>query len=407
MQNISLFLILFFSTYGFSAEVRLLATADKALDARIESIENAEKEIFIETYYLNNDSVSQGLLKNLVEKKLQNNDLDIRLTIDGFGGKDFSKGILCSLNLIGIPVHIYNPVKLYRPKVSQYRDHRKIWYTEKTVIIGGRNISADTFSNHQWDWDVEVIALENQSLRDTFIDQWKNSKPIDCQKIKPEWILEDALIKGESLSGSVWHQAEVEFGFDLGRFGKKLDKSTQFDFLKTIESAKHSLLMETGFFTPNKKILSKLKEAKLNGVKNEIILNAPAFEYWTEELSNCASLKYQAKILKNDLSEIYYPGKEFFTHGKAILVDDHTFYWGSFNMHQKSYYWNAETWSVIKNAPQAFIKEVRDEFEFRQNNILKVESKKDFYSLNDDISKAKKAKCNFLKAIAPLLHPFI
>ncbi len=407
MKLIQLFILIFLIFDLCADEVRLLENGELALSARIESIENAEKEIFIETYYLENDFHGNGLIKNLIDKKLANSRIDIRITLDDFGSSSFPKSKICALKMIGIPVHYFNPVKIYRPKVSQHRDHRKIWYTDKSAIIGGRNISDSTFSNEQWDWDIEVVSSKTEMLRETFLEQWENSKELDCQKIKTEWPMNEALVSKINLDYKKWHTVELEFGFDLGRKNHKKQKTTNLNFLESLTKASKSLVMETGFFTPNKLILEKLLEAKNRGVQNELIINSPSFEYWTEEISTCASLSYQKGVLKNHLSKLYYPQKKYFTHGKAILIDDEVFYLGSFNMHMKSFYWNAETWSVIKNIPAELLAEIKNEFNFRKNNVVRVNTKDDFFIHDEEVSKAKILKCKALKFFAPILHPFI
>lgn len=175
-------IFLFFVMPAFGETLRFLETGEESLAARIQSIQDAKSFIYIETFYLGDDQVGHLILSRLLEKKKTHSEIDIRIVTDGLGSSTKKKSTICSVLEHSISWKIFYPIRLNAPKKSQMRDHRKIWITENSSIIGGRNLSRENLS--KWDADIEIKGEINSKIRDFFVAIEGLSQRPDCQGLQ-------------------------------------------------------------------------------------------------------------------------------------------------------------------------------------------------------------------------------
>ena len=129
----------------------------------------------------------------------------------------------------------------------------------------------------------------------------------------------------------------------------------KFTYLKMINSAKHSVYVQSPYMVPDESIFEALKTAALTGVDVRIMIpNMPdhPFVYWVTYQNVGELAKYGAKIY------IYQKG---FLHAKTVVVDDEAASVGSANFDIRSFELNFECNAIIYDREVAI--ELRHAFE--------------------------------------------
>jgi phosphatidylserine/phosphatidylglycerophosphate/cardiolipin synthase-like enzyme len=149
----------------------------EALKARLELIQNAEKEILFTTYIFSEDEISKYFLAELqlaVER-----GVSVKLIIDA-SNNYFKPKFLKYINRLGIETKLYNRFKGYNVgDFVKFRLHAKVLLVDyNQLIIGGRNIGGEYFglkeSNYQ-DRDIYIEGPSVTHLRSFFFNYF-NSK---------------------------------------------------------------------------------------------------------------------------------------------------------------------------------------------------------------------------------------
>ncbi len=389
---------------SFADDIRLLETPQKSIAARFESIQKANEKIIIETFYWENDKLGNALLATLVQKKKIIPSIKIKILLDDFGSASMPKTKLCFAKAAGISIRIFNPIKKSQPRQAQRRDHRKIWLTEKTYFLGGRNLSDENFDAHKWDLDAQFSVDQLPKVEDTINKMWNQSIDLNCQKSPlepPTFELSTHDYSKEHLASASWHPVNVELAFDYG-----LDeKITYQKFINQIQTARESITIESGYFTPNQSVLNLLKLHSQIGTHIKITTNSPFFEYWMGTLSTCTAIKYQKQLLNQPGVELNHPKNPYSTHSKILYTDEDVFSFGSFNVHEKSFSWNAETWVTLSHLPYELKSEINTILAQRRSQSQRIQTIKDFNLQTQTIK--NQVKCATYEMLAPLLRPFI
>jgi cardiolipin synthase len=95
--------------------IRLLENGDEFYAAAFSAIDSARREIFVETFILQEDKVGQTLAKGLKEAAARG--VHVELTIDGYGSPDLSSEFTSSLVKAGVHLNLYD----HRPRSLGFR----------------------------------------------------------------------------------------------------------------------------------------------------------------------------------------------------------------------------------------------------------------------------------------------
>jgi cardiolipin synthase len=158
-------------------------------------------------------------------------------------------------------------------------------------------------------------------------------------------------------------------------------------YLKMINNAKDSIIIETPYLIPDEAILTSLKLAANSGVNVKIIIpgvpDKKAIYY--------ATLSYAKELVKSGVEVYAYKG---FMHSKLMIVDDNIVNIGSANMDRRSFSLNFEINSIVYDV------------EFNEKNRKIVEEE-----LNNSVLMNSNEKNNFfvgiLEKLARLFAPII
>ncbi len=106
----------------------------------IKSIEGAKEFIYLQYYIFKSDNLGKRIINLLCEKAKEG--VEVKLLVDGMGGRKFSRKYIKKLRECGAEVAIFFPAIL--PFISlriNYRNHRKICIIDgKEGFIGGFNV---------------------------------------------------------------------------------------------------------------------------------------------------------------------------------------------------------------------------------------------------------------------------
>lgn len=138
----------------------LLENGEEFFPRVFQAIEEAQREVLIETFILYEDKV--GMALHAVLLKAAERGVQIDLTIDAFGSPDLSKEFVSSLTSAGVRLHVFDPARRLFRRINYFRRmHRKLAVMDgKRAFVGGINYSADHLGDYgpeaKQDYAVEV-----------------------------------------------------------------------------------------------------------------------------------------------------------------------------------------------------------------------------------------------------------
>lgn len=127
--------------------VKSIETGTAALQLRLEMIERAQTSIDVEYFIYHNSDATRIFTEALVQKKLANPEIRIRLLVDYFGlSKSIDPYFAHALIDRGIEVRYYNPSFLLNVARVTHRNHRKIVLVDqREALVGGRNMGDEYY----------------------------------------------------------------------------------------------------------------------------------------------------------------------------------------------------------------------------------------------------------------------
>jgi cardiolipin synthase len=177
--------------------------------ALLDSIQDARKSYYVETFIWHNDEAGHEVLQALAAKKKADPDFDVKILIDGFGLRQGSGGhndtaIVDELRKIGAEVLEYRPT-WHSPETKQAvplaYTHRKLYIADgEQFISGGRNIGNEYLkpkyklaeqgvTEHSWhDMLFTVKGDETGRVLDEFMKNWERAggtRPAQMPQVVP------------------------------------------------------------------------------------------------------------------------------------------------------------------------------------------------------------------------------
>lgn len=305
----------------------------------LSDIKNATQTINMMYYILKNDDAGKKIIEALMEKAKEG--LEIRLLIDGLGGRQLSQSLLSDFKMAGGKYAFFFAPRLkYLTMKLNYRNHRKMVIIDGEIgYIGGFNIGNEYLGRSKkfgyWrDTHLRLAGSCVQDLNARFILDWRFASREDL-------VLSAAYYSEVSEEGTTGIQI-VASGPD------SLRSEVKQGYLKMISSAKRNIYIQTPYFVPDASIIESLKNAIFSGVDVRIMIpNMPdhMFVYW-------ATFSYVGELLKAG-ARIYIYNKGFL-HAKNICVDGEVASVGSANFDIRSFRLNFEVNAFIYDAEEVY-----------------------------------------------------
>ncbi len=298
---------------------RIFTTSQKAWAGMLAGITKAEKSIYLEMYFLEDDVAGNSFLAEL--QKAADRGLKVIVILDMRSShRLYNSDAISNLRKAGAEILFFS--------FFLRRLHRKILIIdEKTTFIGGVNIKKDFAS---WrDLQIRVTGRVVPHIVSSFARTYK-----ECGG------------KESSLIGknkqSVFRRAKMWF-LERG-IGKKTE-SFKKHYIQRIDHAQSSITIVTPYMLPPRWFIAHLHQALLRGVIVEIMMPVAT----DHAFANSLNRSYASFLTRLGVRCYFSPGA--MNHSKAMLIDGREGLIGSQNMDILSFDFNAEA-GIFFNDPK-------------------------------------------------------
>jgi phosphatidylserine/phosphatidylglycerophosphate/cardiolipin synthase-like enzyme len=120
--------------------VSLMVDGECFFPQMLEAIEQAHSSLRLEFYMVSSGKILDRFIQALTDAVLRG--VDVRLLIDGFGGRHLARADRERLRAGGVQLVLYNPLQLSKWTRNFARDHRKLLLVdEHKAFIGGAGLA--------------------------------------------------------------------------------------------------------------------------------------------------------------------------------------------------------------------------------------------------------------------------
>lgn len=330
---------------------KLYTTSEKAWDAMLDSIDQAQKSIYIEMYIFSPDTVRThdfiGKLKNKAKA-----GVSIVIIVDAYGSNILKDKIEKSLQHSDIEFIFFSHWLRHI--------HRKILIVdEKIAFIGGVNIGKRF--RHWNDLEIKLHGRIVKRILKSFAYTYvmaggKNIRILNYRKRK--------------------HVAKLKFWL-LDHSPIKNIYTLKKHYIEKITGAKKSIQIATPYFTPPRWLISLLDDAARRNVRVEIII--PKKVDW--EIMTVLNYRYMRSL---HLLGIHFYLSKKMNHSKILIIDNEEVLIGSQNIDFFSFSLNTEIGIFFRE--KILLNNLQKIFEEWKNNSTIFEPRKYKMKLFDYIA---------------------
>lgn len=368
-------------SYTQNNEITIYTEGERKFEDLFKSIEEARNHIHMEYYIIRNDNLGNKLL-NLLSKKAEEG-IEVRLLYDSVGGRQITTEQIEELKSFGVKVAIFFSGKLpfFNFKIN-YRNHRKIVVIDGiTGFVGGFNIGDEYMGLNKkigyWrDTHIKIKGDAVIDLQTRFFLDWGHASKEDLMFL-PKYFPDNG--------------TQGKVGVHIITSGPdKSDEAIKSNYVKMINSAKKSILIQTPYFVPDASVFEAIKIAATSGVDVRIMIPCKPdhpFVYWATYWYCGGLLKYGVKV---------YTYEYGFLHAKTLVVDGAVSSVGTANFDVRSFKLNFECNAIIYDTNTS--KMLHDIF--MEDLNYSVELTRELYLERGLIIRFKESVCRLL---APLL----
>jgi cardiolipin synthase len=317
--------------------IDLLENGEQYYPAVFEAIEQAKREVIIETFILFEDKVGLALQQVLIAAARRGVSVDV--LVDGFGSPDLSAEFIGALAEAGVRLRAFDP----HPRLFGFvrwhlfrRMHRKIVVVDGEVaFVGGINFSAD----HLGDYGPEAKQDYAVRLRGPVVAR---IQAFARSQIRPHAPWPPIQVPPPA--------GEAELMFVVRDNLQHLDDIER-QYRAAIRAARREVIIANAYFFPGYRLLKTIRQAARRGVRVRLILQGqPDMQF----------VKTAAAMLHRQLLPAGVEIHEYCKrplHGKVALVDDNWATVGSSNLDPLSLSLNLE--ANVMTRDRRFIAELR------------------------------------------------
>jgi cardiolipin synthase len=302
-----------------------------------EVLENARREILLETFIWFDDDVGRQLHAVLLRAAKRGVQVDV--TVDGYGSADLSAEFVGQLTEAGVRLHVFDPrSKLLGMRTNVFRRmHRKIVVVDgERAFIGGINYSAD----HLYDFGPEAKQDYSAEIEGPIVeDIHRFARAAVAPVVRRRWWQRRepaAEAPRQRLAGS----AQMLFVTrDNGLHRTDIERQ----YRVAIRSARKEIVIANAYFFPGYRLLREMRRAARRGVRVRLILQGQP---------DMPIVKIAAGLLHDYLLRsgvVIHEYCERPLHGKVALVDDEWATIGSSNLDPLSLSLNLEANVVVRD----------------------------------------------------------
>jgi cardiolipin synthase len=338
--------------------IELLENGEGYYPRVFEAIEQARREVLIETFILFDDKVGQALRTALIAAARRGVSVD--LTIDGWGSPDLSDEFIHGMTQAGVRLHVFD----HQPKLFGYlrlnlfrRLHRKLVVVDgRIAFIGGINFSADHLGDFgpeaKQDYSVRIegpLAAHIRRFARSVLRQ-PHGVPADEAAARPP---RSAAVNAARAGWRRWRERHAAVDEAPGAGGAQALFVTRDNhqhrndierhYRIAIRSARRQIIIANAYFFPGYRLLREMRRAARRGVDVRLILQGkPDMAI----VPIAAGLLYQY-LVGAGVTVYEYCRRPL--HGKVALVDEEWATVGSSNLDPLSLSLNLEANVVIRD----------------------------------------------------------
>jgi cardiolipin synthase len=315
-------------------------------DAVLRDIAAAKETINYETFLCKEGELTQRMADALVKKA--RDGVQVRVLLDGSGGKKFGKNALKEMKDAGVHVRKYHPFVLSNLGLLNNRDHRKIFIIDGRIGYVGGHCLTDNWlgtaqdKKHFRDISARIEGRVVAQLQSAFAENWieETGEVPGGTNFYPH--LEPA---GKMEAHIVW----------LSPSGSP--STLKILHYMLIRMAKHRLTIQNPYFLPDPDARKALLEAVKRGVEVRIMI--PSEDASDSPLVQHASHHHYGTLLKGGVRLFDY--HRTLLHQKVLTVDGMCSSIGSTNFDDRSFEINDEVSLVVYD--EGIAKQLEEIFE--------------------------------------------
>lgn len=299
----------------------LLNSGNEYFPALLAAIKSATQEIYLESYIFADDEVGHEVAGELC--RAAQRGVQVNVTVDGFGGQNFSADFLCRLNDAGVRAMVYRPEigRFHLRRHRLRRLHRKLVVVDARIaFVGGINIVDDNNAPAEmcprYDYAVCIEGPTVQQVHHAARRLWEI---VSWVNFKRRFRLAPPATPNNEIAGSQSAAFEI-------RDNLRHRNSILHAYLAAINEAEDEILIANAYFLPGVRFGRALQAAARRGVKISVLLQGktdhPLLRFATQALYS-AALESGIRIFEYEKS---------FMHAKVAVIDGNWATVGSSNI---------------------------------------------------------------------------
>ena len=315
-------------------------------DAVFRDLEAAKETIHYETFLSKEGELTRRMSEVLCRKAKEG--VEVRVMLDGSGGKKFGKKSLTEMCDAGVKVSKYHPLTLRNLGILNNRDHRKIFIIDGRIGYVGGHCLVDTWlgdaedNKHFRDISARVEGPVVAQLQSTFAENWIE----ECGEVPAgEKIFPELKPAGDMKAHVVWTSPAGS------------PSTLKLLHYMAIHAADKSITIQNPYFLPDPDARDSLVAAAKRGVKVRIMI--PATTASDSKIVQHASHHHYGTLLKHGIKLFDY--EKTLLHQKVMVIDGCLAAVGSTNFDDRSFEVNDEVTMVVYD--ERIARELEETFE--------------------------------------------
>lgn len=290
--------------------VTLLNSGEEYFPALLAEIEAAQVEIYLESYIFANDEIGHEVAGALC--RAARRGVQVNVTVDGFGGQNFSQDFIPQLSESGVRAMVYRPeIGRFRLRRHRLRRlHRKLVVIDgRVAFVGGINIVDDNNAAPEmcprYDY---AVRLEGPTLRQVHHAVRRMWEIVSWVSFKRRFRL-------AALSTPCCAEVGTQNAAFLIRDNIRHRNDILHAYIAAINAARDEILIANAYFLPGVRFGRALYAAAKRGVRITVLLQGktdhPLLRFATQTLYRTV-LEKKIRVFEYEKS---------FMHAKVAVID--------------------------------------------------------------------------------------
>lgn len=317
----------------------LLNSGAEYFPALLAAIEGAEREIYLESYIFAADEVGHEVAGALC--RAARRGVQVNVTVDGFGGRNFAADFLPWLTESGVRAMLYRPeIGRFRLRRHRLRRlHRKLIVIDARIaFVGGINIVDDDNAPEEmrprYDYSVGIEGPVLRQVHHAARRLWEIVA----------WVNFRRRFRSAPPQPSTGEPVGAQSAAFLIRDNLRHRNDILHAYLDAINAAQDEILIANAYFLPGVRFGRALQAAARRGVRITVLLQGktdhPLLRYATQAL--------YAAVLQSGIRIFEY--EKSFMHAKVAVIDGYWATVGSSNIDPFSLLLAKEANLVVRDA---------------------------------------------------------